>query len=172
MLYTSFFEDSVCSVLWVPVCSIFSWIHRASCGFLAFQPPGLWLAKVVQGYSCWGFLTNVGKWERGVQFVLGAFLTVAVNVAAERWLHPVGVPGKDTGIQINSASGWVCWYWFSISVHIFTFQVMLCLCRQSRHTGNKYPLRRMFPNTFFTEMKTSVLLILAHVSLICVYVNV
>ena len=37
--------------------------------------------------------------------MLGAFLTVAVNVAAERWLHPVGVPGKDTGIQINSASG-------------------------------------------------------------------
>lgn len=57
------------------------------------------IAKVVQGYSCQGFLTNVGKWEKGVQSLLRSLLMIAGNVTAEGQLRPVGVSGKDTGIQ-------------------------------------------------------------------------
>lgn len=37
--------------------------------------------------------------EKGVQSLLRYLLMIAGNVTAEGQLHPVGVSGKDTGIQ-------------------------------------------------------------------------
>lgn len=121
------------------------------------------IAKVVQGYSCQGFLTNVGKWKKGVQSLLCSLLMIAGNVTAEGQLRPVGVSGKDTGIQTT----------LLLNEFADAGSPFLCVATGTAATQkNKHTLRSIFLSTFFTEMETTVYLILACVFLIYICLNV